>query len=470
MSATITRMAESAGTDGLDGKWAEILRTGAYDGENYTPEDLDSMVSEYRKREDGAKAPVALGLPRSQSNPGTDEPIGRIDALRRTGNSVHAKFAVVDPRAEQLHARGAFPKKSVQLKRSPNGLSLQRVGLISPVPDGNHWRYDATPSLDTLMQQSFGSKDHTFTEAVLANQWLELFCSGDYGDKGNFGTADLDQIVRNFDPSFHEAPVVIGHPQHDAPAYAWVDSLKRNGEKLMGKLKEVDPTFAEMVKTGRFKKRSVSLYRTAQGWMLRHVGFLGAQAPEVKGLTNATFGEDRMRCVELIFGEPESRVGAAIAELKDRGFWMERFDRAGVPELLRALDGNPAFKMQIDLLEGLASRQCDPKSVLLSERAEYYARSHGLSFGEALTELGQRGAGSSWGPPSAVVSQAQRAVESDTSDKAVRTGVLSAKLNELAWQRVRSTGATFKQALFEVAAEHPELTGLDTQRLAGDWS
>jgi hypothetical protein len=300
-------MADSASADGLDGQWVAILPTGTYDGETYTPDDLDGMVSEYQSRGEAAKAPVALGI----SAQGSSAPVGKIDALRRVKNSLQAKFAGIDPRVEHLYGRGIFPKKSVRVKRSPEGVSLQSVGLVHPVWR-DYWRDNETPSLDALMKQAGESKDHVFDEGSLAGQWLELFRSGNYGDKGNFSNSDLDQIVRNFEPLFHEPPAVIGHPQQDAPAYGRIDGLRRSGDTLLGKFKQVDPKFEEMVKAGRFKKRSVSLYQTAKGWMLRHVGFLGAQPPEVKGLANASFKEDRIRFVTLVFGESEANAAAAV--------------------------------------------------------------------------------------------------------------------------------------------------------------
>lgn len=273
----------------------------------------------------------------------------------------------------------------------------------------------------------------------MANQWLELFRTGDYGDKGNFTSSDLDQIVRNFDPSFHEAPVVIGHPQHDAPAYAWVEALKHSGETLFGKFKQIDPKFEEMVKTGRFKKRSISLYRTAKGWMLRHVGFLGAQPPEVKGLANATFGEDLNRCVEVIFSESESRAGAVIADLKDRGYWMKRFDDCGFPVIFKAMEGSPALDENVVFLERLMN-ECDPTSTLLSERAAYFAGSHGVSFGEALGQI------------------QQMQMRDKATEWAVAAGLPGAQLSQLAFRIMRTRGATFGEALTEAAEENPELT------------
>jgi hypothetical protein len=45
------------------------------------------------------------------------------------------------------------------------------------------------------------------------------------GTSFNFTESDLTATVAAYNPSLHEAPMVIGHPQHDAPAAGWVKSL-----------------------------------------------------------------------------------------------------------------------------------------------------------------------------------------------------------------------------------------------------
>lgn len=431
-------MADGANAGGLDGQWADIFEAGTHDGEDYTPDDLDSMVDEYRTRRDDAKAPVALGVP-SQAN---SSPVGKIDALRRNGKTVQAKFAGIDPRVEQLHERGVFPKKSIQLKRSPDGISLQRVGLVHPIYhiQSGHWQNDKTPSLDELMKQNMGNKDHVFGESPLSSQWLELFRSGDYGDKGNFSDSDLDEIVKNFDPSFHEPPAVIGHPEHDAPAYAWVAGLKRVGNKLLGRFKQVEPAFEEMVKSGRFKKRSIALYSTGKGWMLRHVGFLGAQPPEVKGLANATFREDRIRFITLIFGESTSTAEAAVKRLKEGYYWTPLFGHYKLPAIFAELEGTPALDILVDCLERVQDELgIDPGSARLAHRAKNYARFHYMSFGEALGR----------------VQQIQ--MQDAASAANVAANLSGARLSQVAYRIMQSRGVSFDEALTQAAEENPEL-------------
>jgi hypothetical protein len=122
----------------------------------------------------------------------------------------------------------------------------------------------------------------------LANQWVEIFEAGQYGEKGSYSAADLDKIVASYDPKKHEAPVVIGHPKDNAPAFGWVESLKREGNKLLAKFRDIVPEFEKVVEQGLFKKRSVSLYG-GDAPSLRHVGFLGAMPPHVKALADIKF-------------------------------------------------------------------------------------------------------------------------------------------------------------------------------------
>jgi hypothetical protein len=126
----------------------------------------------------------------------------------------------------------------------------------------------------------------------LNGQWIEAFRAGSYGEKGTYTEADIDKIVASYNPANHEAPVVLGHPKDNAPAYGWVEAAKRVGATLMLKLKQVQPAFEQLVESGAFKKRSISLYSGADGALsLRHVGFLGAMPPHVKGLKDIALCE-----------------------------------------------------------------------------------------------------------------------------------------------------------------------------------
>lgn len=109
------------------------------------------------------------------------------------------------------------------------------------------------------------------------------------GNEKEWSEKDLDNIAEKYDPSKHEAPIVIGHPKTNSPAFGWVEKLKRIGDTLYAYPKQLAQEFVDMVKQGLFKKRSISLYPDGT---LRHIGFLGAQPPAVKGLPDVEFKED----------------------------------------------------------------------------------------------------------------------------------------------------------------------------------
>ncbi len=148
------------------------------------------------------------------------------------------------------------------------------------------------------------------------SEWFEAFKGGkqiDSAGKEHDGDALIDKAVSSFDATYHEPPLVIGHPKHDDPAYGWVAGLKtkvKDGVKyLFAKSKEVVPEFSDMVESGQFKKRSVKFYPDGR---LRHIGFLGAMPPAVKGLANVEFS-DEDEGISFEFGETSSWTWRTLA-------------------------------------------------------------------------------------------------------------------------------------------------------------
>lgn len=133
--------------------------------------------------------------------------------------------------------------------------------------------------------------------------WIEIFRGGKQVDSaGNEHDGDsvIDTIIAAFKPGLHEPPAVIGHPKDNDPAYGWVEDVKtavKDGVKvLLARFKQVVPEFEEMVKKGVFKKRSISVYPDGS---LRHVGFLGAAPPAVKGLADLKFNNEEAMAFEF---------------------------------------------------------------------------------------------------------------------------------------------------------------------------
>lgn len=156
-----------------------------------------------------------------------------------------------------------------------------------------------------------------------AEGWISILRTGQFVDSSgqavSFSTADLDTIVGNYDPSQEEAPLVKGHPKTDAPAYGWVESLKRVKNFLLAKPHKVAAEFKAAVNEGRWDKISVKLEDLA----LKHVGFLGAALPAVSGLGTAKLSaEDKGRTIELAMNDSVWSLGWKLVSV---GRALQRF-------------------------------------------------------------------------------------------------------------------------------------------------
>lgn len=142
------------------------------------------------------------------------------------------------------------------------------------------------------------------------NKPIQIFKPGKHtamsGTALSFSETDLSATAAAYDPAKHEAPLVCGHPKHDDPAYGWVGALSFADGALEAIPTQVDAAFAEMVGKGSFKKISASFYAPDSPsnpvpgvYYLRHVGFLGAMPPGVKGLRNPSFADAEQGVVEF---------------------------------------------------------------------------------------------------------------------------------------------------------------------------
>lgn len=154
-------------------------------------------------------------------------------------------------------------------------------------------------------------------------RWTDM-----HGTPVHLSPAELTASATGYDPVVHEAPLVIGHPQHDTPAYGWVQSLAFSEDDpefpgLYAQLAKVNPDAADMVASGAMGKISARFYTpTAKSnpkpgiYYLRDVGLLGAQPPAIKGLKPpqlVSFAEADDELVMFAEGEPEPDGPAADA-------------------------------------------------------------------------------------------------------------------------------------------------------------
>ena len=156
-------------------------------------------------------------------------------------------------------------------------------------------------------------------------QPIEIFKVGTHtamnGQTLPFDRNALVAAVAAYKPDLHEAPIVVGHPKDNHPAFGWIDHLELTDDGVvLAHPKEVDADFAELVKAGRYKKRSASWYTadspanpTPGTLYLRHVGFLGAQPPALKGLGDVQFNEAEEGVLE--FGDTSPYVFSILGDV-----------------------------------------------------------------------------------------------------------------------------------------------------------
>ena len=139
------------------------------------------------------------------------------------------------------------------------------------------------------------------------------------GRKVEFSEADLDAAIAGYDPAVHRAPLVIGHPKDNGPAFGWVRSIGRNTKGEAAAVPEqLNNDFAEGVAAGTWYPRSASWYAPTDPrnpkpgiYYLRHIGFLGAQPPSIKGLSDIEF-DDGEGVLEIEFSDYGHEVGASL--------------------------------------------------------------------------------------------------------------------------------------------------------------
>ncbi|WP_444460337.1 hypothetical protein [Rhodobacter capsulatus] len=195
---------------------------------------------------------------------------------------------------------------------------------------------------------------------------IEVFRPGTFtpmqGEPITYSAGDLRAIADAYDPETAPAPIVVGHPDTDAPAYGWIKAFHYDAEteRLMADLDQIEPQFADLVKGGRFRKVSMAFFSPGQPhnpvpgtWYPKHVGFLGAAAPAVPGLRNASFAGAADTVFTAAFGERGFEETASILRTV-RDFLIEKF---GLEDADKAL---PAYR-----IEWLSEMEIHPKPELM---------------------------------------------------------------------------------------------------------
>ena len=194
-------------------------------------------------------------------------------------------------------------------------------------------------------------------QAVVTPKPLHIFKPGRWttaaGEVIEFSQADIQATAQAYDPKKSKAPLVIGHPKIDQPAKGWTVALSASERGLFAAADKVDPEFAEAVRAGSYGTLSAKFYRPTDAnnpvpgvWYLRHIGFLGAHPPGVKGLDDPEFSEADDGCVcfreGVEFGEWDAMTAAnlwrAIREWIVGKFGPEEADKVIPNYDVRALE------------------------------------------------------------------------------------------------------------------------------------
>ncbi|WP_282093047.1 hypothetical protein [Epibacterium ulvae] len=189
------------------------------------------------------------------------------------------------------------------------------------------------------------------TSNVDATRSVEVFRAGTFramsGQDFSFTADDVAAIANNYDAASAPAPVVIGHPKHDDPAFGWAEGFEVNNEGvLIAHLHNLAPEFVSAVEDGRYRKISMKFFPPDAAsnpvpgtYYPRHVGFLGGAAPAVPGLKPVEFsdtGDDELIEVAFSaseFAEPAFEEVAGMFR-RVREFFIEKFSREEADQVL----------------------------------------------------------------------------------------------------------------------------------------
>lgn len=243
---------------------------------------------------------------------------------------------------------------------------------------------------------------------------VEVFRPGTFramnGQEYSFSEADVASMASGYDPERAPAPVVVGHPGHDAPAFGWAKAFEVNeAGTLIAELGELAPEFVSAVEGGRYRKISMKFFPPDASnnpvpgqYYPRHIGFLGGAAPAVSGLAPVQFADDA-DLVEIAFALPEVAESTASVMRRVREFFIEKFgleaaDQAvpeyhirWIEEAGKEPDPEPGFtepKQEEKPMSGddtdLKAREAD-----LARRERAMAHAENVSFADGLIGAGR---------------------------------------------------------------------------------
>lgn len=219
---------------------------------------------------------------------------------------------------------------------------------------------------------------------------FQLFKTGTHtaasGATLTFSEEQLRAAVAAYDPSLHEAPIVVGHPKDNAPAFGWIKSLDYSDGMLTANPDQINADFAELVKAGSYKKRSASWYlpdapnNPKPGTLyLRHVAFLGAQPPAIKGLKDVNFSDAEEGVVEFSDSDEDSLVEKIVRGVRELLGATQKTNPAGTP----SFSEDESMKIE-ELQAQIAAKDAEITALKANQKpADFAERESGVAAREA---------------------------------------------------------------------------------------
>lgn len=233
-----------------------------------------------------------------------------------------------------------------------------------------------------------------------AKATLAVFAPGTHtamdGRTITFTPEDCIDLANSYDPSVSEAPFVIGHPSLTAPAYGWAERLEFRDGIVYAAPRQVNPAFAKAFNAGSYKKRSLSIYQPDSPgnpkpghYYARHVGFLGAVPPGVKGLPDAQFAEASGDNGPLEFALPweADNLASLFQSIRDWVIQETTIEQADsiIPQwrIQSILDSATDDRKSISPLAYAEETNVDPNKKTTSTATDFAEREAALAVREA---------------------------------------------------------------------------------------
>jgi hypothetical protein len=152
----------------------------------------------------------------------------------------------------------------------------------------------------------------------MADIEIEAFRADTKASKG-LTASHIAEAASLYDADKNPAPLVFGHPTNDSPALGVVSGARAAGNKLFLKLANVAEDLKTAVRERRVLNRSIAFWDPDHPsnpnpgkYSIRHLGFLGGQAPAIPGMKLLKFSADEDGFEEL--PDPADAIVFAVEE------------------------------------------------------------------------------------------------------------------------------------------------------------